>query len=105
MMDAMNMFWMNAGVAALLVVIAAYCVIMGINLIRILIGIEIFAKAVTLLLIAAGYITGQMALGQALVITLIVVEVVVIAVAAGVVIGAYQHTGTLDVRDLRNLKG
>jgi len=105
MTELLHTFWMSAVAVILLIVIAAYCVTMGINLIRILIGIELFAKGVTLLLIVAGLITGRMALGQALVITFIVVEVVVIAVAAGIVIGSYQHTHALDVRGMRNLKG
>jgi multisubunit Na+/H+ antiporter MnhC subunit len=103
--DVSNFFWMSAGSAIVLFVIAAYCVTVSINLIRILIGLELFTKAVTLLLVVAGFATGRVALSQALVITLIVVEIVVIAVAAGVVVGAYQHTNSLDVRDLRNLKG
>ena len=49
--------------------------------------------------------TGQWALAQTFIITVIVIEVVVIAVAAGIVIGAYHRTGSLDVRGLQNLKG
>ena len=70
-----------------------------------LLGMEIITKAVTLLLVVAGMASGHMALAQTLIITLIVIEVVVIAVAAGIVIAVFKHTGTLDVRRLRNLKG
>jgi NADH-quinone oxidoreductase subunit K len=89
----------------LLVVVAAYCLLVSRNLIRILIGIELLTKAVTLLLVVAGHVSGKMALAQSLIITLIVVEVVVIAVAAGIIIGAHKHNKGLDVRELRNLKG
>lgn len=96
-------------VFALCVVLLSVCAIYGMlfskNLIRILIGVELLSKALTLLLAAGGYLTGQTGLSQALIITLIVVEAVVIAVAAGIVIGAFQRTGTLDVRDLEKLKG
>ena len=89
----------------LLSVAALYCILFSRNLIRMLIGLELLIKAVTLLIALAGYITGHMALAQTMIITLIVIEVVVIAVAAGIVIGAHRHNQSLDVRMLRNLKG
>ena len=89
----------------LLSVTALYCILFSRNLIRMLIGLELLIKAVTLLIALAGYITGHMALAQTMIITLIVIEVVVIAVAAGIVIGAHAHNQSLDVRALRNLKG
>ena len=90
---------------ALLAVVGLYCIIVTRDLLRILLGMEIITKAVTLLLVVAGMASGHMALAQTLIITLIVIEVVVIAVAAGIVIAVFKHTGTLDVRRLRNLKG
>lgn len=89
----------------LLFIIGIYCVLASYNLIRVLIGIEILIKAVTLLIIVAGCQSQQMALAQALVITLIVVEAVVITVAVGVVLGIHRHNNSLDVRKIRNLKG
>jgi len=105
MTQASTLFWAGGLAVILLFGIAAYCVLVSRNLIRILIGLELFTKAVTLLLIVAGVAAGKIALGQSLVITLIVIEVVVIAVAAGVVIGSYQHTHALDARGLRRLQG
>jgi multisubunit Na+/H+ antiporter MnhC subunit len=104
-MDALEVFkayW----IAIVLVAIAGiYCLVMTRNFIRVLISLELMTKAVTLLLIAAGYLTGRLALAQALVITLIVVEVVVIAVAAGIVLSIYRKNGSLDVARMRDLKG
>ncbi len=100
-----ELFWHLFIVVILLMVMGFYCIFMTYNLIRALIGVEILIKAVTLLIIVAGYVTGHMALAQAIVITLIVVEVVFIVVATGVVIGLHRHNGTLDTRKLRNLKG
>jgi NADH:ubiquinone oxidoreductase subunit K len=99
------LLWPLAIVVIMLLVEGFYCIFMTYNLIRLLIGIELLIKAATLMLITAGYVTGQMALAQALVVTLIVIEVVFIVVATGVVIGFHRHTGSLDVRDTRNLKG
>jgi NADH-quinone oxidoreductase subunit K len=92
-------------VAGLVAVAAGYCLLVSRNLIRILIALELLTKAVTFLIAIGGYYTGQLALAQSFIITLIVIEVVVIAVAAGIVIGAYRHNGSLDVRALQNLKG
>ncbi len=90
---------------ALLFLVGFYSLLVTRNLIRILISLEILTKAATLMLILAGYLTKQTGMAQAFVITLIIMEVVVIAVAAGIVIGVFRHTGTLDTRQLQNLKG
>lgn len=105
MIQSATTFWMGGLAVILMAGIAAYCVIVSRNLIRILIGLELFTKAVTLLLVLAGMAAGKPALGQSLVITLIVVEVVVIAVAAGVVINSYMHTRSLNTHDMQELKG
>jgi len=99
------LFWHLFIVVIMLLTMGFYCIFMTYNLIRVLIGVELLIKAVTLLIITAGYVTGHMALAQAIVITLIVVEVVFIVVATGVVIGLHRHNGTLDTRDTRRLKG
>ena len=101
----LSLYWNLFIAAIMLLVMGFYCIFMTYNLIRALIGVELLIKAVTLLIIVAGYITGHLALAQAIVITLIVVEVVFIVVATGVVIGLHKHNGTLDTRKLRNLKG
>jgi NADH-quinone oxidoreductase subunit K len=97
---------MNYGLFVVMLFIAGlYCILVTRNLVRVLIGIELLTKGVTLLLILAGYMTGRIALAQAVVITLIVIEVVVIAVMAGVILSIYRHTGSLDASNLKNLKG
>jgi multisubunit Na+/H+ antiporter MnhC subunit len=90
---------------ALVLTSGLYCILMSRNLIRILIGMELLTKAVTLLLVLAGAVTGRTETIQALVITLIVIEVVVITVAAGIVIGAYRHNGSIDANALTEFKG
>ena len=89
----------------LLFIIGFYCIVVTHNLIRALIGLEILTKAVTLLLVFVGYITNNIAFAQPLIITLIVIEVVVIAVAAGVIVNVFRHNKSLDVRNLRTFKG
>ena len=103
--DAITLFWPCSIFIIVLFIIGVYCMLASYNLIRVLIGLELVIKAVTLLFVLAGYVSGHLALTQALVITLIVVEVVLIAIAVGVVLGIHSHNGSLDVREIRKLKG
>jgi multisubunit Na+/H+ antiporter MnhC subunit len=89
----------------MLFITGIFCILKTRSLMRALIGLELLTKAVTLLLIVTGYVTGNVAFTQVLVITLIIIEVVVIAIMAGVILSAYRHTESLDVRALRDLKG
>ena len=89
----------------LLFVCGAYCLVATRSMIRAIIGIELLIKAVTLLIVVSGNITGQVALAQSLVITIIVIEVVIAATAAGIALSVFRHTDSLDVRSLKNLKG
>jgi multisubunit Na+/H+ antiporter MnhC subunit len=101
----MNDFMPFCAIAiVLLLVIGFYCVIVTNNMIRALIGVEILIKAVTLLIIMAGYQTGQTGLAQSMAITVIVVEVAVTAVAAGIVLAGYRFTNSIHASELRKLK-
>ena len=101
----LTLFWPYCIFVILLFIIGLYCILATYNLIRILIGIELLIKAVTLLLIVVGYVNGHTALMQTLVITLVLIEVVSMVIAAGIIIGLYRHNNSLDTRNLRTLKG
>lgn len=103
--DVLQLFWPFTIVVILLMICGLYCLLITTNLIRALIGLELLTKAVTLFIILAGYVTGRTGLAQAMAITLIVIEVVVMAVAAGVIISVYRLNNSLDVKLLRNIKG
>ena len=75
------------------------------NLIRIMVSIEILVKGVTLLMIGAGYATGRMAEAEAYVISIIVVEVVLLAIATGIVLGVYRNNGEIYTGSIKDLKG
>jgi NADH:ubiquinone oxidoreductase subunit K len=106
----MTSFWIENSrlviiTAVLLFTCGLHCILFTHNQIRILIGIELLTKAVTLLLVLGGAVTGRLALAQALIITLVVLEVVAIVVAAGIVMGNYRHHGTVNTDPLQELKG
>lgn len=102
--NLLQLFWPFSLFVIMIFIVGIYCTLITYNLIRALIGLEILMKAVTLSIIVVGYVTDHVALAQSLVITLIVVEVAVITVAVGVVLGIYRHTNSLDVRRLRELR-
>jgi len=89
----------------LLFFIGLYCLLTSRNMIKLLIGLEIMAKSAVLAFITAGYFRGETFFSQSLVITFIVIEVSIVAVALALVINAYKNTGSLDIRSLTKLKG
>jgi NADH-quinone oxidoreductase subunit K len=101
----LHLLWAAGIFAVMLLSIGFYCILVTRNLIRILIGIEVLAKAITLGIVAVGYATGNMALSQSLAITVIIIEVFVVAVAAGIVINIYRHNESLSTKNIENLKG
>lgn len=94
-------------VAAIVIVATAglYYLLVTTNLIRAIIGLELITKSVTLGLILAGKLTGNVGTAQSLAITVIVVEVVVMVVAVGLILAVHKQTGGVDTRQLRNIKG
>lgn len=102
---AMHLFWLFGIFIIIVSVIGIYCVLVTHNLIRALIGLELIIKAVTLLIVVVGYITGHEAIAQSLVITLVVIEAVLVTVAVGIVLGIRSHYDSLDTRRIRSLKG
>lgn len=104
-MDSAGVFPIFGVAAVLLFVAGIYCILLSKDLIRTIIGAELLIKAVTLLIITAGYFTDHIALAQALVITIIVIEVSVTVVGVGVVLSIFKHDKSIDVTNVRNLKG
>ncbi len=92
-------------VGLMLIVAGCYCLIRTYHLLKIIIGIEVAMKAVSMFIILAGFINGQNALAQTFVITVIVIEVVLAVVAVGIAINLYRNYGDMDIRNLRKLKG
>ena len=103
--ETMQIFSLYSIFIVLTAIAGFYCIIVTFNLVRALIGIEILVKAATLLIIIAGYVTNNLALAQALVITLIVIEVVLMVVAGGLILWIFRHNETIDTRKLNLLKG
>lgn len=103
--DLAHIFWHFSIFIILIGICGIYCILVTFNLIRAVLGVEILIKAATLLIILAGFVTGQTALAQSLVITLIVIEVAIMVAAGGVILCTYKQYKTIDPRKLMNMKG
>jgi len=93
-------------IAAIAMIFATgfYSLVVTRNLIRVVIALEVLTKGATLLMILAGALTHNMAQAQVFAIMMIVIEVIVTAIAAGIVIGVFRHSESLDTKDITNLK-
>jgi len=100
-----NAWFLDMGAVAVLLIVGFYCLFTQRNLIKLFIGVEILGKAATLAMMATGLEKKNVLVAQCLAITIIVVEVCVIAVALAMIINMYRHTGSLDIRKLTKLKG
>lgn len=92
------------GVAAL-VGVGFYGLLVARNLIRLIVVLQILAKAAMLAFVAAGYAQGQMSLAQSMVAMVIVADTVVAVIALALAVQVQRRYGTLDVRRLTNLRG
>lgn len=92
-------------VAFLLIITGLYLMMRTRNMIRIIVAVELLMKSVTLILAFAGRLTGDYALVQCFIITMIVIEVVIAVVAAGIAVSYFRNNGNMDLRNLNKLKG
>lgn len=74
------------------------------NLIKIVVALQILAKAAILALILAGRVQGQVAIGQSLALTVIVADTVVAVIGLSLAVQVRRHCGTLDVQALSSLR-
>jgi len=95
----------SIGFALALFSLGLYAVVAREGLLRILLGIEVMAQGVALTFVAGGYARGAPGLAQAIVFTVLAIEVAFTAVALALFVAVYRQTGRLDVPALRRLAG
>lgn len=101
----MNHLFSFSIIAVVLVMVTGlYSLITTKNLVRMIISLELLTKSVSLLIIVIGFIIKRTGFTQSLVVTMIVIEVVTVAVAAGIAVGLFQHYGTLNIQQIREFK-
>jgi multicomponent Na+:H+ antiporter subunit C len=98
-------FWVEGTSIAITMGLGIYCLITQRNLFKMLIGLNILSKAAALCLAVGAADTGDIATGQSLMISVMLVEVVVTAVALSIMVNVYRHYGSLDTGDIKRLSG
>ena len=93
------------GVGLVLFVLGLVGLLIRRNVIRQVIGLKIMLQGVSLLLILAGQRFDDMALAQSMVVSALIVEAVVIAIALALIVNVFHHYPSGDVDDLRRLWG
>jgi len=115
---------LNYVVAMLLIALGLYCLLLKRNLIKMVIGLGVMTDGIHLFLISMGYREGGIAaiisgsmlentagfasaavdpIPQALVLTSIVINICIVALALSMAIWIYRHYGTLDPSEIRRL--
>jgi NADH-quinone oxidoreductase subunit K len=85
--------------------IALYGLLVLHNLIKIVIALQLLVKAAVLALVLGGAASGQLNLGQALALTVIVADTVIAVIGLALAIQIRRRFGTLDVSVLSELRG
>ncbi|HEY5605378.1 MAG TPA: NADH-quinone oxidoreductase subunit K [Thermoplasmata archaeon] len=93
------------GFAFALFALGLYGIVARESLVRVLFGLVIMTKGVTLTFLAAGNARDQLGTAQAIVFTIIVIEVAVAALALAVMVNVHRTTGSLSVASIRRLQG
>jgi NADH-quinone oxidoreductase subunit K len=102
-MNSEVFFLLSSGLLALM--LGVYMLILYRNLLRLIIGVEIVAKGVTLVFLAAGIHRQDIGFIQSLIVTFIIVETVLAAVMLALAVRAHKIYGSLDIRNLSKLRG
>ena len=95
----------NLSVTGLLFLTGLLCLLTRRSVIKQVIGIKIMLQGVTLSLIHAGHQSGDVRFAETMVISALVVETVVIAIAIALIVNIFRSYPTGDVDRLTQLRG
>jgi NADH-quinone oxidoreductase subunit K len=91
--------------AVTLFLVGLSCILMQRNVIKQVIGLKIMLQGVTVGLIHAGRLSGQERFAETMVVSALVVETVVIAIAIALIVNIYRSYPDGDVDRLDRLRG
>ncbi len=74
------------------------------NLIKVVVGLQVLVKGALIALVLAGRLSGQVQVGQALALTVIVADTIVSVVALAFAVQVRRQFGTLDLQALSTLR-
>ena len=96
---------LNTSLAVVMFLIGLFCLLTRRNVIKQVIGLKIMLQGVTLNLVHAAQLSGDPRLGEAMVISALVVEAVVVAVALALIVNVFRHHPSGDIDRLDRLRG
>ena len=103
-----EMVWLdllNVALVIALFLIGLFCLLTRRNVIKQVIGLKIMLQGVTLSLVHAGHVCGDVRLVETMVISALVVETVVIAIALALIVNVFRHYPSGDIDLLDRLRG
>lgn len=95
----------NTMVSLFLFALGLFCLLTRRSVIKQVIGLKIMLQGVTLSLVHAARLHESTWVGEAMVISALVVEAVVIALALALIVNVFQHHPSGDVDRLNRLRG
>jgi NADH-quinone oxidoreductase subunit K len=84
--------------------IGLYALLVVHNLIKVIVALQILGKAALLAMVAAGYLRGQVNMGQSLALTVIVADTIVAVVGLALAVQVRRQFDTLDIDALTTLR-
>jgi NADH:ubiquinone oxidoreductase subunit K len=88
-----------------LLIIGTYGLMVARSLLKVVIALQLMVKGAIVILVVVGSLTGQLALGQSLAITVIVVDTLVAVIGLALVVQVKMQHGTLDIDSIINAEG
>jgi len=99
----LNLF--NTSLSGLLFLIGLFCLLTRRNVIKQVFGLKIMLQGVTLSLLHAGHLRGDMRFAETMVISALVAETIVIAIALALIVNIFRHYPSGDIDRLDKLRG
>jgi NADH:ubiquinone oxidoreductase subunit K len=95
----------NTSLTALLFLIGLLCLLTQRNAIKQVIGLKVMLQGVTLGLVHAGRLSGDVCFAETMIVSALVVETVVIAVAVALIVNIFRSYPSGDIDRLTRLRG
>ncbi len=107
-MNILSIPWvntLNTILALLLFTIGLFCLLTRHSVVKQVIGLKIMLQGVSLSLIHAGHICGDIQMAETMVISALIVETIIIAIALALIVNIFRHYPSGDVDHLNRLRG
>lgn len=107
-MNVLSIPWVNTlttALALVLFLIGLFCLLTRRSVIKQVIGLKIMLQGVSLSLIQAGHICGDVQMAETMVISALIVETIIIAIALALIVNIFRHYPSGDIDHLNRLRG